>query len=193
MIRNEFEVLSVGKVARYCCVGRATVQRWLADGKIESFKLPSGHKRVKVKDLIDFLNEYDMPVPEEFYSDFKKILVVDDDKVILKALQKMIERIPDLNVKIELATGGIQGCLKWGSFHPDLVILDLNMPDLGGLDLAKCLYGSDGEEETEVMVISGCVEEKSIEILESIGVDRILKKPFSFAEIQTHVKECLMV
>jgi len=50
-IAPEKQVLSVGEISKIFLVGRATVQRWLDKGLIESYELPSGHRRVTVKAL----------------------------------------------------------------------------------------------------------------------------------------------
>jgi len=193
-MHDKKEYLTVGEIANFCRVGRATVHRWVAKNKIKSFKLPSGHTRVESGDFVNFLNEYNMPVPEEFHTaNYKRILVVDDDDAVLKSVKDMLEDIDNLNCKIELATGGIQGCLKLGSFKPDVLILDLNMPDLAGLDVANELYHSPSQSSTQVLVITGFADENIFARLKDIGVEKILIKPFNFEDLKKHVLDCCLL
>lgn len=59
--------LSAGTVAEYCQVSKSTVLKWIKDGKLQAFKLPSGHYRIDKEDFRDFLERYDMPVKEELF------------------------------------------------------------------------------------------------------------------------------
>ena len=54
--------VSVKGIASYCLVNECTVRRWIKDGKLAAFRLPSGQYRVTVKDFRDFLTRYDIPI-----------------------------------------------------------------------------------------------------------------------------------
>lgn len=51
-------------VAEYCQVSKSTVLRWIKDGKLQAFRLPSGHYRVDREDFRDFLERWAMPIRE---------------------------------------------------------------------------------------------------------------------------------
>lgn len=51
-------------VAEYCQVSKNTVFKWVKDGKLQSFKLPSGHYRIDREDFRDFLDRHIMPLKE---------------------------------------------------------------------------------------------------------------------------------
>lgn len=59
--------LSAGTVAEYCQVSKSTVLKWIKDGKLQAFRLPSGHYRIDKEDFRDFLEQYDIPVKEELF------------------------------------------------------------------------------------------------------------------------------
>jgi len=54
-------------VAEYCQVSKSTVLGWIKSGKLESFKLPSGHHRIDKKDFREFLERWHMPVRENLF------------------------------------------------------------------------------------------------------------------------------
>jgi len=59
--------LTLGKVAEYYLVSRATVRRWIKAGRLTAIRLPSGHYRVSLANLRDFLGRYDMPIKSELF------------------------------------------------------------------------------------------------------------------------------
>jgi excisionase family DNA binding protein len=56
--------VSVKGIANYCLVSECTVRRWIKDGKISAFQLPSGQYRITAQAFRNFLNEYDMVAKE---------------------------------------------------------------------------------------------------------------------------------
>ena len=192
MSTDDLQVLSVGKIAGLCHVGRATVQRWVNQGKIKSFKLPSGHKRIHLKDFLEFLREYDMPCPKELCEVTKKVLIVDDDESVVKSLKEMLLEIEGFNFEIQSASCGIQACLKLGAFNPDLMLLDYQMPDISGMDVVKELFQSPESPNTKVVVVSGFLKEGDEAGLIDVGVKKVLHKPLLFDAFESQMRECLL-
>ena len=65
--------VTVKAIADYCMVERVTVRRWIKGGKLQAFRLPSGHYRIAKEDFRDLLERYDMPIKEELFgSEFEK-------------------------------------------------------------------------------------------------------------------------
>jgi excisionase family DNA binding protein len=59
--------LSPRVIAVYCQVSKSTVLKWIKDGKLQAFRLPSGHYRIDKEDFRDFLKRYDIPIKEELF------------------------------------------------------------------------------------------------------------------------------
>ncbi len=58
--------LTVGQCARFCGVVPGTVSHWVDSRKLKGFRLPvSGHRRVPIQNLVDFMKEHDIPVPAQ--------------------------------------------------------------------------------------------------------------------------------
>ena len=68
----------------------------------------------------------------------KCILIVDDNAIIRRSLRRVLESVNDWRVCGE-AVDGLDGIEKAKELHPDLIILDLSMPRLNGLDAARVL------------------------------------------------------
>ena len=54
-------------VAEYCQISKSTALKWIRDGKLQAFRLPSGHYRIDKEDFRDFLERYGMTIKEELF------------------------------------------------------------------------------------------------------------------------------
>ena len=60
-------ILRARDVAMYCRVSKSTVIKWISDGRLKAFRLPSGHYRIDKEDFRAFLERYAMPIKEELF------------------------------------------------------------------------------------------------------------------------------
>lgn len=118
-------------------------------------------------------------------SENKRILIIDDEKNIRDALKISFDKQLYL---IEEAETGQKGLEKVKTFHPNLIILDLGLPDIDGYHVLKEL-----RTWTTVPVIILTVnddEDTKVKLLDS-GADDFLSKPFSSAELQARIRVAL--
>lgn len=102
----------------------------------------------------------------------KKILIVDDEPLIRKSLEKVFS---GQNYKIFLAEDGLKGLGLWRTEKPDLVFLDVLMPGLSGVQVLKEI---GTEKSGKVVLMSAYSGEYNLEKAQSIGADLFLSKPF---------------
>ena len=120
-------------------VNPSSVKKWVNEGRIAAFRTPGGHRRIRVADLVDFLNRHAMPIPRPLASASKRrLLVVDDDLMHLRALERRL-RPYAARVAMELTQNGIDALVMVGSFKPDLIVLDVYMPELDGIEVCRRL------------------------------------------------------
>ncbi|MEJ2543367.1 MAG: response regulator [Calditrichaceae bacterium] len=124
------------------------------------------------------------PSPEEL-ADMKTILVVDDSIVIRKMVEIALE---DENYKIETAVSGKDGLAILDDKNPSLMILDLMLPDINGIDLLKTVKASKG---IPVIMLSGKDSPQMVEKARSEGADAFLPKPFKDDELVSKIRELL--
>jgi CheY-like chemotaxis protein len=105
-----------------------------------------------------------------------RVLVIDDSfqfcRFVLTGLLSA-----GLGLDVRMATDGLAGCLEFGQFSPDLVILDVAMPELDGAQVLSRLRGHPHNPEARFMVISSTVGR--FKELEELGADICLSKPVS--------------
>lgn len=124
------------------------------------------------------------PTAEEA-ADMKTILVVDDSIVIRKMVEIALE---DENYKIETAVSGKDGLTILDDKNPNLMILDLMLPDINGIDLLKTVKASKG---IPVIMLSGKDSPQMVEKARSEGADAFLPKPFKDDELVAKIHELL--
>lgn len=108
----------------------------------------------------------------------KKIICVDDDQELLDTYREIFK---SLGVEVFTALNGIEcGCLL-PSVKPDLIILDLTMPDMGGIRTLDHLSRSV-QSNTYILVVSGNLHKEEVEILEEKNIP-YLEKPINFEQL----------
>ena len=181
--------LTTGKVADYCGVNFRTVIRWIERGELSAYKLPGsrGDNRIEVADLISFLKKNDMPIPEELVEGKKRVLIVDDEKSMAQAIQRVLRRA---GYDTAIASDGFQMGVMLSTFRPELVTLDLKMPNLDGFEALKFMRANSDFEDVKVVVLSGCTPEERESAVEC-GAQGSLAKPFENKELSSLVKSLL--
>ncbi len=116
-----------------------------------------------------------------------KILAIDDQQLILMSLQK---RLVEIGYDVKTADSGKVGVELFKSFSPDLVIVDINMPGMSGLDVVKHIRIIE-DSNIPIMVMSGNTDEKIIIDGFDLGIDDYMKKPVSLNEVTARVKRII--
>src|SRR6478752_530411 len=78
-------------------------------------------------------------------------------------------------------------------FRPDLVVLDVMLPDINGIEVCRLVRSDKTMDDVRVICISGMVEEDKIQQLRDAGANDFLKKPFDVENLVTHICQLLDV
>ena len=109
-----------------------------------------------------------------------KVLVVDDQPVIRRILRLRFERI---GCEVAEAGSALEGLNVFSKFHPDLITLDIVMPNLGGLTAMDLLEQvRETTDETDVIVISSITSSEEQEKFRQQGAIGFISKPFDTFE-----------
>lgn len=123
------------------------------------------------------------PPEQPELGDRKKILVIDDSIVIRKMVEIALE---DEEYKLSSAVSGKDGLDKLDQVQPDLVVLDLMLPDINGIDILKTIKQS---RQIPVIMLSGKDSPQMVEKAKSAGADAFLPKPFKDEELKEQIKK----
>ena len=127
-----------------------------------------------------------MPQKDQIMSaDGARILVVDDEKQIRRMLKAALE---GYGYDIAEAASGHEGLSQTSIFHPDVIILDLGLPDIDGIEVIERL-----REWTQVPVIVLSVREHEDDKIKAldVGADDYVTKPFSMGELLARIRAAL--
>lgn len=190
--------LRPGEIAQYCDVHQRTVSRWIAQGRLKGYKLPGrGNYRVLLNDFILFLQQQNMPIPNDFVSgegvatntvaNAKRILIIDDESEIRNAIRRVLR--PG-GFDIIAAADGFQAGVKILSAKPDLVTLDLSMPGLDGYEVLQFIRQQPEMAHIKIVVISG-LSQFDLNMALDLGADVALSKPFDNEQLRNVVNKLL--
>ncbi|MFA1548651.1 response regulator [Actinomadura chokoriensis] len=111
-----------------------------------------------------------------------RVLVVDDEPQLLRALRINLRA---RDYEVDVAADGTTALRRAGSWHPDLVVLDLGLPDLEGIEV---IHGLRGWTEIPIIVLSGRAgSHDKVEALEA-GADDYVTKPFDIEELVARIR-----
>ncbi|MDO5986687.1 response regulator [Flavivirga amylovorans] len=112
-----------------------------------------------------------------------KILAIDDQQLILLSLEK---HLTDLGYDIKCANNGKEGLDLFDTFKPDIVIVDINMSGMSGLEVVKSIR-LEKKSKTKILVLSGNTDEDTIIDGFDLGIDDYMKKPVSLSEVTVRI------
>ena len=118
-----------------------------------------------------------------------KILLIEDDLFMIDLL---VKELNVFNYDIEIAKTGTEGVEKFRSFKPDLILLDIILPDLNGLEALRQIRRDPDGYETKVLVLSNIDEMADIEEAKRLGAaGYMVKAKFSLTEIINKIRQIL--
>lgn len=121
-------------------------------------------------------------------SDKKKIFIVDDDEVALTSLRRLLE-LSGFDVRVTQKAKEVIPLTR--EFKPDLVLLDLLMPGLGGLEVCEMLNNSEETKRIPVIVISALGKDEDIKKAYKLGVIGYFTKPYDYQELLREINKTI--
>ena len=170
---------STNDIAELCDFTINTVVNWTKGDSLPAYKTKGGHRRIKEADLTNFLIEHNMPVLPE-----KRILVVDDDAAIRQGLKELFE---SNGYNVDVADNGFKAGKLFTKKRPKLVILDLVMPGIDGLEVCKDIKESETGKQTKIILLTGFPSKENIAKAKKLGINKCLAKPIDASTLLKEV------
>lgn len=118
-----------------------------------------------------------------------KILVVDDDEMTRDILTQALTT--DRPYLVEEASNGTEACIRLGTYHPHLLILDLFMPEMDGLEVCRTIKREPKLSDMNVIITTGFPEHPKLKEVQALGFTNVRYKPLKLAELLKHVDSIL--
>lgn len=118
----------------------------------------------------------------------KRVLMVDDEPDLIKVVHV---RLAALGYEVIAANNGLEGLKKAEKEKPDLILLDVMMPRMDGLDVLRRLKDNPGTAAIPVLMLTATDDTESISRARDLGVKDYIVKPFNFDALLDSVKRYL--
>ena len=170
-------VFTTGEAAKICKVSQQTIIRCFDNGTLKGFRVPgSRFRRIPRDQLFAFMKDNGIPT-DSLESGKRKVLIVDDDEELVDLLVDVFDR--DGRFDIRTANNGFDAGMLVKEFRPDLVILDVMLPDINGKEVCQRVRSDSSLEAVKIVCISGMVEQDKVADLKAAGANDFMQKPFT--------------
>jgi excisionase family DNA binding protein len=179
------------QVAKHLGVSLPTVVNWVNAGLLRAHRTPGGHRRIAHQDVIGFARAHDYPVARELLqhkSARNKILIVDDEQDFSEMVREYLCARGDFEV--EVANSGFRAGYVLARFKPDLVLMDLLMPDLDGLEVRRTLQ-QDPETQHVSIIATSSDSGSAMDSLREQHFEGYIEKPLVLDELLDLIRSVL--
>ena len=184
-------VFTTGEAAKICKVSQQTIIRCFDNGTLKGFRVPgSRFRRIPREHLYNFMRDNGIPT-DALENGKRKVLIVDDDEGLVELLVDVFEQ--DGRFDIKTANNGFDAGMLVKEFRPDLVVLDVMLPDINGKEVCQRVRSDPALEAVKILCISGMVEQNKIQELRDAGANDFLQKPFTVDKVLDRACEVLEI
>jgi excisionase family DNA binding protein len=174
-------VFTTGEAAKICKVSQQTIIRCFDSGQLRGFRVPgSRFRRIPREALYRFMKENNIPT-DALESGRRRILIVDDDPAVVDLISDVLAN--DARFEIKVVNNGFAAGMQAKEYHPDLIILDVMLPDINGQAVCELIRQDPTLTDIKIICISGMVEEDKVGELKAAGADDFLHKPLDIDEL----------
>ena len=177
--------LTLGQAAKYLGVAQSTIRKWSDHGRVPAFYTPGGHRRYRRPDLDDFLNRSG---PGGSTQQGPLVLIVDDDEGVREYVRVNLEME---GYAVREAGNAEEGLGVLEEVSPDLILLDVMMPEVDGWEMLRRVQERHGVGAIPVVMFSGKVNEQSAQEATARGAQGFVGKPFDPQQLIEHAKQLL--
>ena len=176
--------LTLGQAAKYLGVAQSTIRKWSDSGRLPAFYTPGGHRRFRRGDLDQFLGSSRTsgagPPP--------LVLIVDDDPNLREFLRANLEMD---GYQVREAGSAEEGLAALDDEPPDLILLDVMMPQVDGWEMLRLVRERHGVASIPVVMFSGKVDDEDVAAAQERGADAFIGKPFDPEQLLASTKQLL--
>jgi excisionase family DNA binding protein len=186
---NEADWLTLGRAAKYLGMAQSTIRKWSDDGRLRAFYTPGGHRRYRRVDLDQFLERGASSASRRGEGQ-RLILIVDDDDRLREFVRVNLEME---GYAVREASSAEEGLKALEDEPPDLILLDVMMPEVDGWEMLRRVQERHGVGAIPVIMFSGKVDEEALKTAAAKGAQGFLGKPFNPQNLIDSTKQLVPV
>jgi len=173
-------------IAKLLNVDPGSVANWMDQGLLKSHRTPGGHRRATEQNLLKFLHNHKMPIPEELRHTPPCVLVVDDEEAVAKMISEAVSKAYP-NYQVAQAKDGFKAGAMIATLKPDVVILDIRMPGMDGYEVCRMIKSDEETKHIEVIAITAYYESESEQRILEAGARVCLPKPLDMDRLMKEI------
>ncbi|MCP3670286.1 MAG: response regulator [Gammaproteobacteria bacterium] len=127
-------------------------------------------------------------LPEKVVGHGARVMVVDDSITVRKVTGRLLERN---GMEVETAKDGVDALAMLQDYHPDVMLLDIEMPRMDGFEVARHMRNSDQMCDIPIIIITSRTGEKHRKLALELGVKRYLGKPYQETDLLETIESVL--
>jgi two-component system, chemotaxis family, chemotaxis protein CheY len=182
---SEPDWLTLGQAAKYLGVAQSTIRKWSDVGRLPAFYTPGGHRRYRRRDLDAFLERSG---PGGRQKEGPLVLIVDDDPGLRSFVKASLELE---GYSVREAASAEEGLAALEEGAPDLILLDVMMPQVDGWEMLRRVQERHGVGAIPVLMFSGKVDERAAAEAQDRGASGFIGKPFDPQQLIESAKQML--
>lgn len=137
-----------------------TVQSLVERNELHAWKTQGGHRRISMPSIREYQRKHNMPLASsEINFPHLKVLAVDDDPVVLEMLRQFSLNCP-FPVDLTTMSSGLEALIDIASIQPNVLIADLNMPDVDGFEVLRKLRSNVQFDKMSCLAVSALTPEE---------------------------------
>ncbi len=184
-------VFTTGEAAKICKVSQQTIIRCFDNGTLKGFRVPgSRFRRIPRDQLFAFMKDNGIPT-DALENGKKKLLIVDDEQDLVDLMADAFAR--DGRFDIRTANNGFDAGMQVKEFRPDIVVLDVMLPDINGKEVCQRVRSDSTLDSVKIICISGMIDANRVGDLQEAGADDFLQKPFTVERLIERVCDLLSI
>jgi excisionase family DNA binding protein len=185
---DDGEWLTLGQAARFLGVAQSTIRKWSDGGQVPTFYTPGGHRRYRRSDLQTFL---DRSGTARRPREGPVVLLVDDDERVRELVRVTLE---NEGYRVRAAGSAEDGLAALEEERPDLVLLDVLMPQVDGWEMLRRMQEEYGGGTPPVVMFSGTADDHAARAEATTrGVHGFVGKPFDLQQLVDQTKQIVPV
>src|SRR4051794_17257846 len=184
---DEPDWLTLGQAAKYLGMAQSTIRKWSDTGRLPAFYTPGGHRRYRRADLDQFLERGGSTAPRRGEGR-RVILIVDDDERLREFVRVNLEME---GYSVREAASADEGLAALEAEPPDLILLDVMMPQVDGWEMLRRVHERHGVGAIPVVMFSGKVDERAADEAATRGAQGFIGKPFNPHDLLDQTKQLL--
>ncbi|KPK68890.1 hypothetical protein AMJ82_07060 [candidate division TA06 bacterium SM23_40] len=181
-------IFTTHRISRMLRCDRKAVCTWIDQGLMAGYRTPGGHRRVMESDLLAFLRERRMPLPDDLKQPRTRILIAEDEEGMITVLREALGQ-REQRFDLRTAPDGIGTLIEIGRFRPHIVLLDITMPDLNGVAVCKKIKADPLSRHTQVIAIGGPGEVGMRRKILACGAVAFFTKPFDLGALVDQIHQ----